>query len=151
MGVNLYPILVSPLVKGMMAWFRLDKPGPSPFAVAYGEMLWERTDHDAGLNERVNKALAADTRFLMPIFLKECGEVFDGVDSLVDVGGGLGRAAAAIAAAFPRIKCSVLDLPQVVADAPSDNNVEYVPGDMFESIPPAKVIFLKVRTCYINK
>nr|ULR16448.1 O-methyltransferase 2300-like protein [Panicum virgatum] len=139
MGVNLYPILVSPLVKGMMAWFRLDKPGPSPFAVAYGEMLWERTDHDADLNALVNKALAADSRFLMPIFLKECGEVFDGVGSLVDVGG----AAAAIAAAFPHIKCSVLDLPQVVADAPSGTNVEYVSGDMFESIPPAQVIFLK--------
>ncbi|KAG2551577.1 hypothetical protein PVAP13_9KG404800 [Panicum virgatum] len=127
----------------MMAWFRLDKPGPSPFAVAYGEMLWERTDHDAGLNVLVNGALAADSRFLMPIFLKECGEVFDGVDSLVDVGGGLGGAAAAIAAAFPHIKRSVLDLPQVVADAPYDTNVEYVPGDMFESIPPAQVIFLK--------
>ncbi|CAL4931289.1 unnamed protein product [Urochloa decumbens] len=144
MGVNLHPILVSPLVKGVMAWFRQEKPGgPSPFAEAYGEMVWERTQHDAELNAVVNKALVADSRFLMPIFVKECGEVFDGVDSLVDVGGGLGGAAATIAAAFPHVKCSVLDLPQVVANAPADANVEYVPGDMFESIPPAKVVFLK--------
>ncbi|CAN6289275.1 unnamed protein product [Urochloa humidicola] len=144
MGVNLHPVLVSPVVKGVMAWFRQDQPGgPSPFAVAYGEMVWERTQHDAELNAVVNSALVADSRFLMPIFLKECGEVFDGVDSLVDVGGGLGGAAAAIAAAFPHVKCSVLDLPQVVANAPADANVVYVPGDMFESIPPAKVVFLK--------
>ncbi|CAN6284540.1 unnamed protein product [Urochloa humidicola] len=144
MGVNLHPILVSPVVKGVMAWFRQDQPGgPSPFAEAYGEMVWERTQHDAELNAVVNKALVADSRFLMPIFVKECGEVFDGVDTLVDVGGGLGGAAAAIAAAFPHVKCSVLDLPQVVANAPADANVEYVAGDMFESIPPAKVVFLK--------
>jgi hypothetical protein len=64
--------------------------------------------------------------------------------------GGLGRAAATIAAAFPDLKCTVLDLPQVVAKAAADpsaagtnNNVQYVAGDMFQSIPPADAVFLK--------
>ncbi|ONL98554.1 benzoxazinone synthesis11 [Zea mays] len=88
--------------------------------------------------------MAADSRFLMPIVLRECGETFRGIDSLVDVGGGHGGAAAAIAAAFPHLKCSVLDLPHVVAGAPSDGNVHFVAGNMFESIPPATAVFLKV-------
>jgi len=52
----------------------------------------------------------------------------------------------AIAAAFPCLKCTVLDLPHVVAKAPSSSigNVQFVGGDMFESIPPANVVFLKV-------
>jgi len=39
----------------------------------------------------------------------------------------------------------VLDLPHVVANAPTDTNVKYITGDMFESIPSANAVFLKVR------
>jgi len=90
--------------------------------------------------------MASDTAFLMPIVLRECGdEVFRGLTSLVDVAGGLGGAAANIAAAFPDLKCTVLDLPQVVAKAAAGSNekVQYVGGDMFESIPPADAVLLK--------
>jgi trans-aconitate methyltransferase len=67
------------------------------------------------------------------------------MDSLVDVGGGVGGAAISIAAAFPCMKCSVLDLPHVVAKAPAFvSNVQFVAGDMFESIPQANIVFLKV-------
>ena len=33
--------------------------------------------------------MVTDSRFLMPIMLGKCGEVFRGIDSVVDVGGGL--------------------------------------------------------------
>ncbi|KAG2538045.1 5-pentadecatrienyl resorcinol O-methyltransferase-like [Panicum virgatum] len=71
--------------------------------------------------------------------------LMDGVTlwEMVDVSGGVGGAAATIAAAFPSLKCTVLDLPHVVAKAPSVRNVQFVAGDMFESIPPANAIFLK--------
>ncbi|CAD6203857.1 unnamed protein product [Miscanthus lutarioriparius] len=64
-------------------------------------------------------AVALDLR-IPTIVLRECGEVFGGIDSLVDVAGVRGGATANIAAAFPHLKCSVLDLPHVVAGAPSD-------------------------------
>ena len=72
--------------------------------------------------------------------------LMDGVTlwEMVDVAGGVGGAAATIAVAFPSLKCTVLDLPHVVAKAPSVRNVKFVAGDMFESIPPANAIFLKV-------
>ncbi|CAN6319713.1 unnamed protein product, partial [Urochloa humidicola] len=146
LGVQLIlgPCLDSPVSRAMHAWFRQEKeqPGLAPFALAYsGQTIWEKAEHDAVFP--FNDAMASDTAFLMPIVLKECGEVFHGLTSLVDVAGGLGGAAATIAAAFPDMKCTVLDLPQVVAKAPSNTNVKYVAGDMFESIPSANAVFLK--------
>ncbi|TKV95707.1 hypothetical protein SEVIR_9G379733v4 [Setaria viridis] len=141
------PVRDSPVSMGMRKWFRQQgdqqQPGLSPFAMAYGgQTVWERAEHDAAAF-RFNDAMAADTAFLMPIVLRECAEVFRGLTSLVDVAGGLGGAAATIAAAFPDLKCTVLDLPQVVAKAPSGTDVHYVAGDVFESIPPANAVFLK--------
>ncbi|OEL36059.1 5-pentadecatrienyl resorcinol O-methyltransferase [Dichanthelium oligosanthes] len=134
-----------PASRGIHAWFHQDQqqPGLTPFALANnGQTIWERAEHDDAACP-FNDAMASDTAFLMPIVLKECGEVFHGLTSLVDVAGGFGGAAATIAAAFPDLKCTVLDLPQVVAKAPSGTNVQYVAGDMFENIPPANAVFLK--------
>ncbi|KAG0515680.1 hypothetical protein BDA96_10G299900 [Sorghum bicolor] len=132
---------------GINAWFRQeqDQPQPAagPFALEYnGQTVWERAEHDA-TTFPFDDAMASDTAFLMPIVLKECSEVFHGLTSLVDVAGGLGGAAATIVAAFPDLKCTVLDLPHVVAKAPTDTNVHYVAGDIFQSIPPANAVFLK--------
>ncbi|ONI16752.1 hypothetical protein PRUPE_3G119700 [Prunus persica] len=69
--------------------------------------------------------------------------VFQGVDSLVDVGGGTGTVAKSIADAFPHMKCTALDLPHVVADLKGSKNLEYVAGNMFEAVPAADAIFLK--------
>ncbi|XP_066335686.1 5-pentadecatrienyl resorcinol O-methyltransferase-like [Miscanthus floridulus] len=149
----LYPQLIltpcreSPVSRGIHAWFRQDQPqpaGPSLFALAHSGMttIWERAERDATAFP-FDAAMASDTAFLMPIVLKDCGEVFHGLTSLVDVAGGLGGAAATIKAAFPDMKCTVLDLPQVVTKAPTDNDVQYVAGDIFQSIPPANAVFLK--------
>jgi len=146
----LNPFRDSPLSMGLTAWFRHDEdeqaPGPCPFTLMYGTTLWEVCSRDDAINALFNNSMAADSHFLMQIVLREFGEVFHGIDSLVDVAGGVGGAAMAIAAAFPCLKCTVLDLPHVVAKAPSSSigNVQFVGGDMFESIPPANVVFLKV-------
>jgi hypothetical protein len=75
--------------------------------------------------------------------------VFDGISSLLDVGGGDGSTARTIAKAFSHVKCSVLDLPIVIADIQQgDGMVDYIAGDMFSSIPPTDAIMLKV--CIYN-
>lgn len=143
-SLALHPIAVAPSTVGMCKWFRQEQNEPSAYALAFCQptpTIWEHADD---VNALLNKGMVADSRFLMPIMLRECGEVFRGIDSLVDVAGGHGGATATIAAAFPHIKCSVLDLPHVVAGAPSDVNVQFVAGNMFESIPPATAVFLKV-------
>ncbi|WVZ72569.1 hypothetical protein U9M48_021004 [Paspalum notatum var. saurae] len=124
-------------------WLRNELPDPCMFKLRNGLTFWELADHDPTFNTLINDAMASDSEFIMDIVVKECGEVFQGISSLVDVAGGLGVAAHAISKAFPHVKCSVLDLGHVVAKASKDTDVQYVSGDMFESVPAAQVIFLK--------
>ncbi|XP_019226089.1 PREDICTED: isoflavone-7-O-methyltransferase 9-like [Nicotiana attenuata] len=87
--------------------------------------------------------MASDSQ-LMSLVVKDCREIFEELDSLVDVGGGTGVMAKTILGAFPHIKCTVLDLPRVVANMPNTDNLKYVGGDMFQSIPSADAILFKV-------
>ncbi|RCV31082.1 hypothetical protein SEVIR_6G154100v4 [Setaria viridis] len=128
------------------AWFR-DAGDRTLFEVAHGVHPWTLTRNDPDYNKAVNESMVMDSSVLMDIMLKEVGgtDIFRGLTSLVDVGGGLGVAAMAIARAFPHIKCTVLDLEQVISQAPSsDGTVEFITGDMFEYIPPADAVFLKL-------
>ncbi|WVZ90405.1 hypothetical protein U9M48_036711 [Paspalum notatum var. saurae] len=126
-------------------WFR-DASATTLFETAHGVPGWSLTKNDASYNKDMNDSFAADSSIFMDVMLKEVGgtDIFGGLRSLVDVGGGHGGAAKAIARAFPDIKCSVLDLEQVISQAPSDGTVQFISGDMFESIPPADAVFLKL-------
>jgi ubiquinone/menaquinone biosynthesis C-methylase UbiE len=63
---------------------------------------------------------------------------------LVDVGGGTGNTAKIICETFPELKYIVLDLPQVVLGLAGSNNLSFVGGNMFKSIPQADAVLLKV-------
>ena len=114
------------------------------FQLRNDHTLWELADSDPKFNALFNDGMNSDTELIMDIVVNEFGEVFHGSDSLIDVAGGHGGAAHAIGKAFPHLKCSVLELGHVVADAPNDTSVHYIAGDMFETVPPASMIFLKV-------
>ncbi|RDX83178.1 Trans-resveratrol di-O-methyltransferase, partial [Mucuna pruriens] len=51
--------------------------------------------------------------------------------------------AKAIAKTFPQLECTVFDLPHVIDGLDGRENIKYVGGDMFESIPSADAILLK--------
>ncbi|CAL5086390.1 unnamed protein product [Urochloa decumbens] len=135
------------------AWLR-DGGAATLFEMAHGVPPWSLTKDDASYKEAMNDACAVDSGFSMDAMLQEVGvtDIFRGLSSLVDVGGGHGAAAMAIARAFPNVKrCTVLDLEQVIGEAPaaSDGTVQFVAGDMFESIPPADAVFLRhVLDCW---
>ncbi|GAU37950.1 hypothetical protein TSUD_269650 [Trifolium subterraneum] len=86
--------------------------------------------------------MAADSQ-MMKFALKDCNHVFEGLESLVDVAGGTGVVSKLILEAFPNIKCTVLDQPQVVANLSGTQNLNFVCGDMFKFIPPADAVLLK--------
>ncbi|VAH09286.1 unnamed protein product [Triticum turgidum subsp. durum] len=96
-------------------------------------------------DDSAGDGMTDDSRFVVEVLLREgrARDVFSGVRSMVDVGGGTGTIAKAIAAAFPHVECSVLDLPHVVAEAPAGGEVRFIEGDMFEHIPPADAVLLK--------
>ncbi|VAH24748.1 unnamed protein product [Triticum turgidum subsp. durum] len=79
----------------------------------------------------------------LEVIIVDKGRIFRGLRSLIDVGGGNGAGTQVIAKAFPRIKCTVMDLPHVVGQAAGDDNLSFVAGDMFESIPSADAVLLK--------
>ncbi|CAI0375607.1 unnamed protein product [Linum tenue] len=74
-------------------------------------------------------------------------EAFEGLSSLVDVNGSTGTTAKVIAEAFPRIHCTVFDVPHVVAAAEEthhSSNLSYVAGDMLtDDIPQADALLFK--------
>ncbi|KAM0829663.1 hypothetical protein ACQ4PT_066750 [Festuca glaucescens] len=142
MAFVLNPVLVTPVL-GIGVWFQHALPDPSFFEHTNGKALWEMAGHDATLDMLVNSAMVSDSRFIMDIAVREAGDVFRGLSSLVDIGGGLGAAPQIISEAFPHVECSVLDLEHVVSNAPTGTNVKYVAGDMFQSVPPANAAFLK--------
>ncbi|KAF9661718.1 hypothetical protein SADUNF_Sadunf19G0097800 [Salix dunnii] len=57
--------------------------------------------------------MASDARIVSSVMINECKGVFEGLNSLVDVGGGTGTLAKAIAKEFQHLD---FDLPHVVAD-----------------------------------
>jgi len=140
------PVSLTPFFD-MPTWLRT-APAPEPeapkslFELTHGRSRWDPANDD---NDTMNVAAFAESQLLIEAVLGGHRDVFHGLTSLVDVGGGQGSFAKAIAAAFPGIKCTVMDLPHVVADAPvAGGDVQFVAGDMFESIPTADAVLLKV-------
>ncbi|WCJ30892.1 O-methyltransferase family protein [Euphorbia peplus] len=130
------PVLIKPWHFGS-TWFLNDDL--TPFHTANGMSLWDYAARDP----RFNEGMASDARLITSILIDEGKEVFDGLNSLVDVGGGTGTVAKAIALAFPYIQCTVLDLPHVVDGLHETPNMKFVGGNMFDAVPPGDAILLK--------
>ncbi|KAF7010842.1 hypothetical protein CFC21_025196 [Triticum aestivum] len=124
-------------------WFQRDGEGEPAFAMAHGESPYGAAGHDMEFNALVNEAMGSDSRYMAELVVRDCGEVFTGLTSLVDVGGGNGTMATAIAKAFPHVRCSVLDLPHVIQGVSAHESVEFAAGDMMEYVPPADAVLLK--------
>ncbi|CAD6257102.1 unnamed protein product [Miscanthus lutarioriparius] len=146
--------LTVPTFFDMHAWLKADEQAADAgtssttfFEMVHGCSVYEMTRKDADHNALYNSAMVAASQITMEIILTEDAgrDIFGGLSSLVDVGGGHGAASVAIAAAFPHVKCSVLDLPHVVSQARADGGtaVEFIAGDMFDFIPKADAVLLK--------
>lgn len=125
-------------------WFKGGRDDDdTPFRMAHGTDQWDAWRRDPQVNKVFMDGLGSDSQLTLDFVVTRCGEVFDGVGTLVDVGGGNGSTARAIARAFPHIRCSVLDLPHVIGDIQPSDDVQYIVGDMMSSIPPADAVLLK--------
>ncbi|KAL6880166.1 hypothetical protein ACP4OV_011731 [Aristida adscensionis] len=143
MGVVVNPFVVTALFS-MREWFS-DKrtSAKSLFEVAPGCSRWQMISKDDSEGDMFNAGMVADSHLVMEVLLQEHRDIFEPLSSLVDVGGSHGGVAAAIAEAFPHVKCTVLELPHVVTGAPTLGNVNFIAGNMFEYIPPADTVLLK--------
>ncbi|KAG8474270.1 hypothetical protein CXB51_033958 [Gossypium anomalum] len=115
--------------------------GNSPFETAHGKDVWSYAEENPGHSKLIDEAMACDARVAVRATIEGCPQVFDGIKSLVDVGGGNGTALSMLVKAFPWIHGIDFDLPRVVAVAPKVDGIEYVGGDMFECVPKADAAF----------
>ncbi|KAI3522153.1 hypothetical protein L1887_11633 [Cichorium endivia] len=134
------PILMDPW-QHMSKWFENDDI--NPFHTAHGRTFWDLAGQDSKLNQFFNAGMASDARLVTSVILRDCGDVFKGLNSIVDVGGGTGTLAKAIAEAFPNVSCINFDLSHVVNGFEGIKNLNYVCGNMFEAIPKADAVLLK--------
>ena len=140
--VMLDPILTKPW-HYVSDWFQNDDP--TPFDTAHGQTFWEYGAHEPKIGNFFNEAMASDARLVTSVLVKDCKGIFEGLNSLVDIGGGTGTVAKAIANAFPHLDCTVFDLPHVVDGLEGSKNLKFLGGDMFKEIPAADAILLKVN------
>ncbi|KAE9456081.1 hypothetical protein C3L33_12021, partial [Rhododendron williamsianum] len=113
----------------MGEWFQNDDP--TPFHSAYGTGLYDFCATKPRINHLFNEAMASDNRLIAGVVVKNGKVVFEGLNSLVDVAGGTGTMAKAIADNFPNLKVTVLDLPHLVAELKGGEteNLKFVGGD----------------------
>ncbi|KAG5222832.1 hypothetical protein OIU78_024728 [Salix suchowensis] len=122
-------------------WFRGSEP--TAFQQAYGMAFWDYNTQNPELNSLFNAAMACDSQ-MMNFVIKDSKPIFEGLDSIVDVGGGTGSLARIISETFPHMNCTVLEIPQVVSSLEGTENLKYVGGDMFQHIPSADAVILKL-------
>ncbi|KAL2347211.1 hypothetical protein Fmac_001211 [Flemingia macrophylla] len=112
------------------------------FERVYGLPSFQYMETNAELNHMFKIAMAHTGPIEMKRVLKSY-KGFEGVSTLVDVGGGVGETLKLILSAYPSIKGINFDLPQMIKNAPRHPGIEHIGGDMFKSIPNGDTILLK--------
>ncbi|XLR21127.1 hypothetical protein HN51_067921 [Arachis hypogaea] len=112
--------------------------------ISLGTNLWNFLSKNPSILTSFNESMASDSQ-MVKLALKDHSAVFEGLESIVDVGGGNGTISKIISDMFPKLKCIVFDLPHVVENfsGTSNNNLSFVGGDMFNYIPVADAVLLK--------
>ncbi|CAI8597956.1 unnamed protein product [Vicia faba] len=120
----------------------------SSFKKVYGEDVWRYDASNLDHSNLINDAMSCDARVVVPVIIKGCSELFDGVKSMVDVDGGNGTTLNILVKVFSEILDINFDLAHVIDVAPKCDGVEHVAGNMFTSVFKVAVVFLKVY-CYV--
>ncbi|KAH9317509.1 hypothetical protein KI387_019278, partial [Taxus chinensis] len=145
-GLSLAPMLLMDQDKVFIdTWFYLKDAvleGSQPFTKAHGVHAFDYPAQDQRFNRVFNKAMSEHSTLVMGRVL-EIYQGFKDLEELVDVGGGVGSTLNLIVSKHPQIKGVNFDMPHVLGDAPDYPGVTHVGGDMFDSVPPGKTIFMK--------
>lgn len=91
--------------------------GVTPTEKAYGMPLFEHLGSDEESSTLFNQAMAGHSEIIIKKLL-EVYRGFEGVDVLVDVGGGTGSTLRMVTAQHPHVRGVNYDLPRVIAQAP---------------------------------
>ncbi|KAI5315152.1 PREDICTED: (RS)-norcoclaurine [Prunus dulcis] len=128
------PVMLAPW-HGLSA--RIQGVNNPAFKAVHGEDVWSYAAANPNHSKLINEAMACDARVAVPAVLESCLEVFKGLETIVDVGGGDGTTLRLLVEACPWIRGINFDLPHVVSVAQECDRIENVGGDMFDCVPKA--------------
>ncbi|KAF7836152.1 isoliquiritigenin 2'-O-methyltransferase-like [Senna tora] len=121
----------------------IDKETVDIYKKVHGMPFYQFAEIDPTLNNLINKSME-NLSFIAMRKILEIYKGFEGISTLVDVGGGTAQTLKMILSKYPSIKAINFDLPQVIQNAPPHPGIEHVEGDMFESVPKGDAIILKL-------
>nr|7WAQ_A Chain A, stilbene O-methyltransferase [Sorghum bicolor]7WAQ_B Chain B, stilbene O-methyltransferase [Sorghum bicolor]7WAQ_C Chain C, stilbene O-methyltransferase [Sorghum bicolor]7WAQ_D Chain D, stilbene O-methyltransferase [Sorghum bicolor]7WAR_A Chain A, stilbene O-methyltransferase [Sorghum bicolor]7WAR_B Chain B, stilbene O-methyltransferase [Sorghum bicolor]7WAS_A Chain A, stilbene O-methyltransferase [Sorghum bicolor]7WAS_B Chain B, stilbene O-methyltransferase [Sorghum bicolor] len=116
--------------------------GAAPFEKTYGMPMFEYLSTNGPLNTVFHEAMANHSMIITKKLLKFF-RGFEGLDVLVDVGGGNGTTLQMIRGQYKNMRGINYDLPHVIAQAAPVEGVEHVGGSMFDNIPRGNAVLLK--------
>ncbi|XP_030952031.1 caffeic acid 3-O-methyltransferase-like isoform X2 [Quercus lobata] len=117
--------------------------GGNLFKKVHGMPMFQYMDGDPTFKEMFFKIMDDHSTMIMKKIL-EVYQGFEGLKSLVDVGGGIGKCMNMIISKNPTTKGINFDLPHVIQKAPSYPGIEHVGGDMFHNVPKGDAIMIKI-------
>ncbi|KAM6547086.1 hypothetical protein CsatB_027822 [Cannabis sativa] len=145
-GASIAPLCLMVQDKVFMeSWYHLKDAildGGIAFDKAHGMPAFKYNQIDKRFNKIFNKGMFDHSSITMKKIL-ETYKGFEGLNSMVDVGGGSGAVLSMIVTKYPSIKGINFDLHHVIEDAPPFPGVAHVGGDMFVSVPKGDAIFIK--------
>ncbi|XP_011622314.1 (R,S)-reticuline 7-O-methyltransferase [Amborella trichopoda] len=139
-------LLLETGVVSLKPWHYLSRcvlEGGEAFEKAHGVEIWGYGAKNREYSRLFNEAMACNAQIVLEALLRGYENGFEGLGSLVDVGGGTGMTIGEIVRANPHISGINFDLPHVVATAPHYPGVVHIGGDMFHAIPQADAVFMK--------
>ncbi|KAL2328153.1 hypothetical protein Fmac_021580 [Flemingia macrophylla] len=88
--IILDPFLINTWLQ-LSTWFTNEDT--TPFHTQNGMTFWDYASHEPKFNHLFNNAMTNDTQLTSSVVIEKCKGVFEGLESLVDVGGGTGTMA----------------------------------------------------------
>lgn len=129
----------------MECWYHVKDAvleGGIPFYKLHGMSPYAYYGTDSRSNKLFNNAMADMSTLVMKKIIGSY-KGFEGISTLVDMGGNRGASLSMIISRYAHINGINFDLPHVVTDRSDFPGVTHVGGDMFESVPQGDAIFIK--------
>jgi len=139
-----------PWYRGWTELFEAVRTGQPQARKVFGLEWWDYLNANPKELENFAEAMKANSQNSLRGVLEHWE--FTGVEKVADIAGGYGHLAVALLEKYPNLQATVMDVPELIPvarerfpvnDPAVASRLEYLGGDMFESVPAADVYIMK--------
>jgi ubiquinone/menaquinone biosynthesis C-methylase UbiE len=139
-----------PWYRGWAELLEAVKTGQPQARKVFGMEWWDYLTANPKELEDFAEAMKSNSLNSLRGVLENCD--FKGVENVADIGGGFGHLAVALLEKYPTLHAVVMDVPDLIPlaqerfplkDPAVANRLEYIGGNMFDSVPSANVYIMK--------